>query len=61
MANTSIKLNLPNYGDCLSVNVDESTMYVEIKRADVGYIIDVWDKAGDPVNSLTVWDDDLEV
>lgn len=55
-----IKLDLPNYGDRLLVNVDESTMYVEIKRADVGYIIDVWNKAGDLANSLTVWDNDLE-
>jgi len=61
MADTTIKLNLPEQGDCLSVNVDESTMYIEIKRADVGYIIDVWNKLGDFVNSLTVRDDDLEV
>lgn len=56
-----VKMDLPNYGDRLSVNVDESTMYVEIKRSDVGYIIDVWDRSGDHVNSLTIWDDDLGV
>ena len=61
MADTTIKLNLPNEGDCLAANIDEATMYVSIKRADVGYIIDAWDKLGDNVGSLTVWDDDLEV
>lgn len=56
----TIKLDLPNPGACMTANIDKGTMCVEIKRADAGYIIDVWDRAGDFVNSLTVWDNDLE-
>lgn len=42
------------------IKVEFGKMVVEIKKSDVGYIIDVFDrKTNDLIDTITVWDDDL--
>ena len=49
-----------DYGEVIEVSVDDY-LKVNIMRADVGYVIDLYTAKDDIfVNTVTVWDDDIE-
>ena len=46
--------------DCL-VELRTDNMTHLVKETEEGYVIDVFDVEGELVNSMTVWNDDLEI